>query len=556
MTDDPGAVSPHKLIADLVEGVGAAPAEGAGDDAPPFSEAGAAGGDGKKPPVGGVGVDGMEPDNARDEIDRLNREWSLVLMGSRAVVMRETPDAPIEDRTRVLSLDAFKAYLQNRRIRREREVVDEKTGETVVKTTYQQVAPLWLSSRERRTYDGVEFFPDPDNRPGSKNYFNLWRGFDVKPAFDLPKKERLLKYSVFHDHLRVNICNGDERVFEWMFGWLAHIVQRPRERLGIAIVLRGGEGWGKTIIGKVVGSLFGSHYFLVDDPRYLVGQFNAHMASCLLLQVDEGFWAGDKAAEGRLKGLITSDRQMIEAKGIDPIRLDNYVRLLFSSNEEWVVPVGLDGRRFVVLDVSPAQARNAVYFGELEKQMNEGGREALLADLLTMDLDALNLRDPPKTRALLEQKTRSLDSVTAWWYERLQDGALTRRRTGWASEKGGEGYIAVDTLFDDYVHNAEKVGVRRKAEKTALGMRLTKLLKLDGVGLLQPCKRTMSVELPDGSSVMRRVPCYHVPDLATCRAAYEQAVGQSVEWLFDHDDRPPDDDDAGAGERGEIGDDF
>ena len=66
----------------------------------------------------------------------------------------------------------------------------------------------------------------------------------------------------------------------------------------------------------------------------------------------------------------------------------------------------------------------------------------------------------------------------------------------------------------------------------------------------------MSVELPDGSSVMRRVPCYHVPDLATCRAAYEQAVGQSVEWLFDHDDRQPDDDDGGPGERGEIGDDF
>ena len=27
-----------------------------------------------------------------------------------------------------------------------------------------------------------------------------------------------------------------------------------------------------------------------------------------------------------------------EAKGVDPIRLDNFVRLLFSSNENWVIP--------------------------------------------------------------------------------------------------------------------------------------------------------------------------------------------------------------------------
>ena len=42
---------------------------------------------------------------------------------------------------------------------------------------------------------------------------------------------------------------------------------------------------------------------------------------------------GDKSAEGRLKGLITSPRQQIEAKGIDPIPLPNYLRLIMTSNE-------------------------------------------------------------------------------------------------------------------------------------------------------------------------------------------------------------------------------
>ncbi len=149
------------------------------------------------------------------------------------------------------------------------------------------------------------------------------------------------------------------------------------------------------------------------------------MASCLLLQVDEGFWAGDKAAEGRLKGLATAQKQMIEAKGVDPIRLDNYVRLMFSSNEDWVIPAGLEERRFCVLDVAPHVAQNHAYFAEMDAEMANGGREAFLADLLAYDLDAPgapNVRIIPKTAALLEQKLRSLDPVTSWWFERLCDG--------------------------------------------------------------------------------------------------------------------------------------
>jgi len=482
---------------------------------------------------GGGGDDPPDLETTDEIIDGMNREWALVLMGSRAVVMREMPDAPIEDRSRVLSLEAFKAYMQNQSQRVVRVVFDDKSGKEVEKVTYRKLAPLWLTSKKRRTFDGIEFHPDPQNDPGTKGYFNLWRGFDVLPALDVVRRDRVKRYATFDDHLLNNIAGGDRNIYNWLFGWFAHIVQRPRERIGTAIVLRGGEGWGKTKIGEIVGSLFASHYFLVDDPRYLVGQFNAHMASCLLLQVDEGFWAGDKAAEGRLKGLITAKQQMIEAKGVDPIRLENYVRLMFSSNEDWVVPVGLDGRRYLVLDVKPSQARNAEYFGEMDREMNDGGRAALLADLLEYDLAKVNLRDVPKTNALLEQKLRSLDSVTSWWFERLADGNLTRRRSGWAGSQGAGGFIAVDTLFDDYVHVAEKVGVRRKSEKTAFGMRMRKLLEINHVSLLRTTKRTTDVETADGHLIQRRVPCYDMPSLDICREAFEQACGQTVLWMTD-----------------------
>lgn len=456
-----------------------------------------------------------------DAVAEMNGTWAFVLVGSNAVVIHERRDGPIQDRTRVISLAAFRAYHLNREVRYWVWKTDDDTGERVRVWRAVKAAPLWLGSPERRTYMGVEFHPDPRNAAGMAGYFNLWRGYAVAPD-PAPSAERARKYATFRDHLLVNICAGDAGLFEWLWHWFAHMVQRPRERIGTAVVLRGKMGTGKTIAGEVIGSLFPSHYFLVDDPRYLTGQFNAHMASCILLQVDEGFWAGDKAAEGRLKGLVTAREQMIEAKGVDPIRLVNYVRLMFSSNEGWVVPAGLDERRFAVLDVSDHCAQRHAYFGELMREIDAGGREALLADLLAVDLDAPgapNLRIIPKTAALLDQKIQSLDHVTSWLFERLVAGAQTRRGAHWRDA------VPIETLFDDYIRAAERVGVRRRSEATAFGLRIHQVLPG-----LRVVKRTETITLEDGRSEARRVNCYAFPKLAECRAAFVAAVGQTVDW--------------------------
>ena len=52
-------------------------------------------------------------------------------------------------------------------------------------------------------------------------------------------------------------------------------------------------------------ALLGVHFKQVSDPRYVTGRFNPHMISLLLLHADEGFWAGDKKAEGKLKDWST-----------------------------------------------------------------------------------------------------------------------------------------------------------------------------------------------------------------------------------------------------------
>ncbi|MEY9607012.1 hypothetical protein ABIF74_011765 [Bradyrhizobium japonicum] len=466
----------YKKIADIVE---------EGDDE--FDGAGPQG-------VGeGAGAENASPRAWGFDVQEINLSYALAIWGGKAVVINEQPAGPVNDRVRVMSVESMNSWFANRFT----EIVG--SDGKVRPVTW---AKAWHSHRDRRQYDGVEFFPNPDGAPSTPNYLNFWRGFDVMPS---PAGS----YNIFRDHLLTNVCDGDSDLFKYVFGWMAHIVQKPRERLGTAIVLRGLRGTGKSKVGEVLGSLFSSHYFQVDDARYITGQFNAHMASCLLLQADEAVWAGDKAAEGRLKGLITSEMQMIESKGVDPIRLRNFVRVIMSSNEGWVVPAGMDERRFVVLDVNPRCAQNRSYFAEMDEELNNGGRERLLHDLQTFDLSQVDLWRLPQTHALLEQKVRSFDTIDDFWYNRLHEG------DNWPDR------VVCADLHAEYLKAAAQIGVGRKRGPAEFGTRLAKLVP--GIRKNRP-----AIESEPG--VTRRVWCYEMPSLHDCRVAFDELLGQPVDW--------------------------
>ena len=106
----------------------------------------------------------------------------------------------------------------------------------------------------------------------------------------------------------------------------------------------------------------------------------------------KAYWAGAKASEGALKDLLTNPEITIERKGVDAYTAPNYTRILFTSNEEFVVPASLDERRFAVFDVGIERKQDSKYFSELDRWYNTGGAGALLEYLKTFDLSTTNLR--------------------------------------------------------------------------------------------------------------------------------------------------------------------
>jgi hypothetical protein len=151
--------------------------------------------------------------------------------------------------------------------------------------------------------------------------------------------------------------------------------------------------------------------------------------------------------------------------------------------------------------------------------MENGGREALLHHLLSLDLSQIDLRSIPKTGALFEQKMHSLTPEQAWWLDVLMRGKMPARRD--ESTVGGTAYSKAD-LYDDYVRHANATGVRRRAIETAIGLFLKKVTPW----LHRAQKRTFEGEhgREQGEGLI-------LPPLDNCRAEFARHLGGQVpEW--------------------------
>jgi hypothetical protein len=176
-----------------------------------------------------------------------------------------------------------------------------------------------------------------------------------------------------------------------------------------------------------VGALFSRNMVVADDDRYLIGNFNSHLEACLLLVLDEASWAGGKKVEGRLKGITTGAKHMIERKGMEPYSVDNLTRVAILGNENWLVPATQDERRYAVFEMGEGNMQTRAFFQEMREGMEANGGEGyglLLDTLLNFDLSTVDVNDAPLTQALADQKRESLNTQMQWWYDCLLEGQI------------------------------------------------------------------------------------------------------------------------------------
>ncbi|MAD98740.1 MAG: putative primase [Prokaryotic dsDNA virus sp.] len=400
------------------------------------------------------------------------------------------------------SFDSIRQRYMNKRIK----VGTTKEGADVT----EELGKWWLKHPMRRQYDHMRFMPLIEK----EGVYNLWRGF----AYEAIPGD----CSLYLQHIKENICDGNQFYYEYLINWMARAVQEPASAGEVAVVLRGGKGTGKGWFARTFGRLFGRHFLHIANAKHLVGNFNAHLQDCCVLFADEAFFAGDKSHESVLKMLITEDILPIEKKGYDVEAQPNFVHMIMASNDPHVIRATGDERRYFVLNVGEGKRQNAEFFGRLNDQMENGGYEALLYYLQSIDISNFQVRKVPQTDALQEQKLLSMNYDEEWWFNKLQEGRLLDTDDEWNR------FVPTDKLTQDFVKYMELWRFNRRGNETSLGRFLSRVCPH-----LQKVRKRATVDIDDGFGssrrVSRRVSFYDFGTLDQCREAWERSHGK-VDW--------------------------
>lgn len=440
------------------------------------------------------------PEKQLSQVESLNQGHFTVVFGQKFMVGRESYDRFL-DRHRVewIPDDAMRKHMNIRSIETEQ-------GKAV------GVGDWWLKHPQRRQYDRVIFDPSVSAAESSDEY-NLWRGWSVQPvAGDWSHMQRVI---------RDVLCSGNEAYYQYVLKWAAYMVQHPERQAEVALVFRGEKGTGKGTFGRAMCQLAGQHGQHVTQQEHFTGRFNEHLNETVCLFVDEVQWKNDKQAEGALKGLITEPTLVFEGKFRPIYQGRNMLHVIIASNEDWVVPATADERRFAVFETDAHANRDLPdgFYEMLHAQMKSGGKEAMLYDLLNMELNDWHPRaDIPQTDALTAQKVQGFnqDPQLFWWHKSLDEGQVYNATPELLSGDEWPDAFQVaagkpkDELVDAVNLTAKELGSRRTYTKAAVA------------------KFIFNMGATEGRVGTQR--SWDFPPLEEARAAFEEHLGGKLDW--------------------------
>ena len=384
---------------------------------------------------------------------------------------------------------------------------------------------FWRACKSRIVYNGLCYLPSPiTDSPeaivtkSGKPYFNMFRNWNLTPTAG--------RWDLLQWHLRHVICGSNEEEYEYLMDWFSHLFQFPFEKPGVALVLQGGRGWGKSMLLQELATRLGPHAFVAGNNRLLTGNFNSHLRNKLLLVVEESFWSGNHKDRGILQHVITDQVTGYEQKGVDAEAGISYLRVAMITNEDWAVPAATDERRYFtpsltdaakqqkLLDMASGKQDNH-YFIRLQTELKNGGLEAFADFCATRKFNRERVRQVPDTEKLREQKSLSLDWIDNWLRNALDNGRVASKEHGVALW-GDAGCYVSSALLTSSLLEAAPLAVRQsdKSVATSLGLRLKKIF---GTGSIRRSRKADGIY-------------YLLSPVNKLRSDFDRYAGIGIDW--------------------------
>lgn len=280
-------------------------------------------------------------------------------------------------------------------------------GKTTKKHKYISINDVWMDSMYRKEVDGVCF--SAEDQPDK---FNMYI-----PGL-LPKTQEGDVTPIL-EHIQKIWCRNCPIKYNYIINWLAFSVQKPFEKIGVALVLGSQQGAGKGIIIEKLEQYYGQFFKSLRDSDAL-GQFNGSIAKTFIIFFDESH--STKSAERRsgMKRLITEKLLPVEYKGKDVINIESACNVIIATNNIRTCEAEAKARRYypVMLDNRYA----GISTEETETYMDKIIKVKaihFIHYLKTVDISKFNPRKFEINEDLMEQMHLNLTCLQSFWYHIL-----------------------------------------------------------------------------------------------------------------------------------------
>ena len=225
-------------------------------------------------------------------------------------------------------------------------------------------------------------------------------------------KHKYIEYNSFQPEVKTKVnlmlsyikevwASNDEKVFQYMLKWLSNMVRGNKNKS--CLYAKSLQGTGKSTLPEFIRDyVIGSDITCKGKADHLKGQHNLQLLGRIFVYFEELQIFSDKewyAVDSELKDMITDDRGSYTdkyEKRFEAQNINNYM-IITNSNLK-----GVNGRRYLVCDLSSKYMDDFVYYGNLRNNcFNDEVGKAFFCYLMEINIDNFNSLDLPETKSKL-----------------------------------------------------------------------------------------------------------------------------------------------------------
>jgi len=208
-------------------------------------------------------------------------------------------------------------------------------------------------------------------------------------------------------HIEEVMCDSHKESFDYMMSWMAHLIQKPQDKVGVCLVFISEQGAGKgTFWEWFMNCVLGRRYsHTVTDLESLTGAFNKRMESKMLCVLNEiGTYGGSLKVFDKMKSILTDPTIYIQPKGLEAYECKDYCRYIMTTNSEWAARIEHSDRRWAIIAHSNKKIGDMKYFETLRSKLTQEQAAALVEYLKKLDISSWDRTKIPATKQRQEMK--------------------------------------------------------------------------------------------------------------------------------------------------------